>query len=1529
MSTGKTYSTKYLLDSKNNRGSEGQVLSSTNSGIDWVTLSEISGVDGTGTANYLSKWLDANTITNSLVYDNGTNVGIGTTTPAEKLELFSASDVALRIHKSSVGEFRMGVAGSAGSDTAQFVTNTNGFDFRGDSNTFPDGGSSRLFISSSGNVGIGTTSPTSPLTIKSNSVSSSGSALTIQGNSNTNAIVRIAEKSTDGARFHMYDGGVEKIAFYTDGTANHISAGNVGIGTTSPSGNGSKTTLHINSDTNGSAIRLTQAGNSALIRYDNTDGLQVGTIASKKLSFETGDTTAITIDTSQNVGIGTTSPATKLHILTSNVGASTLYADVAIEAVDAQLDLTSSSGGSWGSAINFVEGASASANTDVWSIARQTTGGSGDSSLRFNFGTSNKHSNDSKITFTSSGNVGIGILAPTFKLHVKSDDSNDDIAYIHHDNPSQSSGTVLKVRSDAGDSSGYSLLDVSNNTGNALYVRGDRNVGIGTTSPAGILEIAGNTDTNSNFLIIRDKDPTAGSARPSIRFAKLDGTVLGQLLALDGTNQRLQFSGDNTEDPHLTVYNNGNVGIGTTGPNANLHVFSTGNGEIEVQRSGGALINLQAQASKGIIGTDTNHRLDLKTNGGVRMTIEPAGNVGIGTTGPNAKLHTKVGTSNSAAYDSSVGLLVEGGTRGIVQINSTSDAYFMFGDAAQLNRAWFGYNHATDQLLLHTGSTISMDGNVGIGTTSPARKLTIKTSTGSRNNAIGINDASGTEQATIALDTNTNDVSIAGKANLRFYSGSTLGGVATLPTNERVVITTAGNVGIGTTDPTADLYINSSNNIGLTLEHASRPTISLTDGTNTGFIGLDNGGAIITGTSDNDLAIRSPRNIVFGGNSFARMSITNAGNVGIGTTNPAVDLQIGDGTADKTLRVFHSDNTYTQISGYGLFMSRGSSYIRPTADNSKGLYIGSSNYQWNLIAQDATNHTFSTNGSESVRITSAGNVGIGTTSPQASLHVAGNLPTTPTGNGVLMGLYTSGSSNYGNIQLNGDTGSFIDFSSSGTDWKGRILYNNSSNYMRFDTGGTERVRINSSGYVGIGTTNPAAILDVKSGMSAFETTLTNNNDWENSAISILERDNVGSAQSADKYSPNLNFHWSGRVSNSLWMNSSGHLNWGSFGSNGIPNADGVFQTNTINLIGTGRITGVDTVSASTDAANKAYVDAQVGSVDTLQEVTDNGNTTTNSIGIGTTSAEVKLHVGTSTLGTAPDTNADIISSGGITIDDNRRLSFDTNYYVHGNIRYATSGTTEAKLEYQGHYGHNFITRSSSKMVISGNTGNVGIGTTSPSQKLDVVGHIEANTANANFRAIDGSVITKLQSQTVGGPSQGVIGTESANNLAIVTSNQTRMLINTSGNVGIGTTASLDSLLNVGSPSATNVKVSRIAGDTTTVYHYGSSADATLEWTCGSYFNAEVVITASQTNGGTYNNLYIRGIWSNNHTSHHWDELEHVGSLTGTTFTITNGQNGSTAASGRLTLGVDYVNGSFATLNIRITDFFGTHAYTIT
>ena len=146
-------------------------------------------------------------------------------------------------------------------------------------------------------------------------------------------------------------------------------------------------------------------------------------------------------------------------------------------------------------------------------------------------------------------------------------------------------------------------------------------------------------------------------------------------------------------------------------------------------------------------------------------------------------------------------------------------------------------------------------------------------------------------------------------------------------------------------------------------------------------------------------------------------------------------------------------------------------------------------------------------------------------------------------------------------------------------------------------------------------------------------------------------------------------------------------------------------------------------------------------------------------------------------------------------------------------------------------------------------------------------------------------------------------------------------------VGIGTTtpgAKLDV-----QPTASDRKVTRIANDVMSTYFYNTQADAILAWTCGSYYQAEVVITASQTNGGGYNNIYIRGIWSNNYTSHHWDELERVGFLTGSTFTMSVGQNGTTTNSGRLELDFNYVSASFSQLNVRVTDFYGTHSYTIT
>jgi hypothetical protein len=74
-----------VYDSNNVAGTSGQVLSSTGTGTDWVSLSEISGVDGTGTANYISKWSDTDTITDSQIQDDGTTVGIGQAPSTAKL----------------------------------------------------------------------------------------------------------------------------------------------------------------------------------------------------------------------------------------------------------------------------------------------------------------------------------------------------------------------------------------------------------------------------------------------------------------------------------------------------------------------------------------------------------------------------------------------------------------------------------------------------------------------------------------------------------------------------------------------------------------------------------------------------------------------------------------------------------------------------------------------------------------------------------------------------------------------------------------------------------------------------------------------------------------------------------------------------------------------------------------------------------------------------------------------------------------------------------------------------------------------------------------------------------------------------------------------------------------------------------------------------------------------------------------------------------------------------------------------------
>lgn len=113
-----------------------------------------------------------------------------------------------------------------------------------------------------------------------------------------------------------------------------------------------------------------------------------------------------------------------------------------------------------------------------------------------------------------------------------------------------------------------------------------------------------------------------------------------------------------------------------------------------------------------------------------------------------------------------------------------------------------------------------------------------------------------------------------------------------------------------------------------------------------------------------------------------------------------------------------------------------------------------------------------------------GNVGIGTNDPQSSLHVVGARLNTPTIKGIHLG--EGGTDDYAiDISAAGSTNnSYIDFTYAGQDSRGRILYAHSTNAMTFNTNGiNERMRISSSGNIGIGTTNTNALLQLSNAQS--------------------------------------------------------------------------------------------------------------------------------------------------------------------------------------------------------------------------------------------------------------------------------------------------------------------------------------------------------------------------------------------------------------------------------------------------------------
>lgn len=89
-------------------------------------------------------------------------------------------------------------------------------------------------------------------------------------------------------------------------------------------------------------------------------------------------------------------------------------------------------------------------------------------------------------------------------------------------------------------------------------------------------------------------------------------------------------------------------------------------------------------------------------------------------------------------------------------------------------------------------------------------------------------------------------------------------------------------------------------------------------------------------------------------------------------------------------------------------------------------------------------------------------------------------------------------------------------------------------------------------------------------------------------------------------------------------------------------------------------------------------------------------------------------------GIAPDPDRKLMVNGGLSVKYGSKISYDPNYMVHAYTEY-NQQLSESRFKNFGHFGHRWDTRNGTKMVLRGDSGYVGIGTTAPDNQLHIKG----------------------------------------------------------------------------------------------------------------------------------------------------------------------------------------------------------------